>query len=135
MLCASPAYLRKRGAPQTPRELETHDCLRYRFPATGKLQDWRLGTPQRAEPVKLPVSLACNNMEALRDAAIRGLGIVHMPDFLGCDAIAAGRLRTVLDGYLGIPGQFSILWPWSRRLSPKVRVLVDFLSERLFVER
>ena len=53
----------------------------------------------------------------------------------GCDAIAAGRLRTVLDGYLGIPGQFSILWPWSRHLSPKVRVLVDFLSERLFVER
>jgi DNA-binding transcriptional LysR family regulator len=72
-------------------------------------------------------------MEALRAAAISGLGIAYMPDFLAQDALASGTLDTVLDEYRADPGQFAILWPSSRHLSPKLRVFVDFLCERLFV--
>jgi len=55
-----------------------------------------------------------------------------MPDFLVRDDLAAGTLRTVLDAHLKHEGQFSVLWPSSRQLSPKLRVFVDFLAERLF---
>lgn len=133
MLCAAPAYLERRSVPQVPKDLEKHDCLRFRFPTTAELQDWSLTDAGTANPFRLPAALTCNNMEALRAAAISGLGIAYMPDFLAQDAIASGALRTVLDEYLVDPGQFSILWPSSRHLSPKLRVFVDFVCERLFV--
>lgn len=130
VLCASPAYLDRHGVPRTASDLEHHRCLRFRFPTSGKLQNWSLrGLSGGLEPC-IPTSMVCNNMEALRAAAIGGLGIVHMPDFLARDAIAQGSLRTVLDD-LADTGQFWALWPSSRQLSPKARVFVDFISARL----
>ena len=132
VLCASPTYLEARGMPQTPKDLEKHDCLRFRFPTSGKLQAWALTDAQAVDPFHGPSPLTCNNMEALRGAAIAGLGIAYMPDFLARDALQDGSLRTVLDDFLVDPGQFSILWPSSRHLSPRLRVFVDFVCDELF---
>jgi DNA-binding transcriptional LysR family regulator len=55
-----------------------------------------------------------------------------MPDFLVRDALATGKLTTLLDELRIAPGQFSILWPSSRQLSPKLRVFVDFMCAKLF---
>ncbi|MFJ2993231.1 LysR substrate-binding domain-containing protein [Pandoraea sp. NPDC087047] len=95
------------------------------------------GNPRRAfvpdvtrEP-KLPTSLTCNNMEALLSASIHGLGIAYMPDFLARDALVAGQLQSFLDDAMENPGQFWMLWPSSRHLSPKLRVFVDFMCERM----
>lgn len=63
---------------------------------------------------------------------LAGLGIAYMPDFLARDAVATGTLRTLLDGYLTDAGQFSILWPSSRLVSPRRRVFIDFMAETLF---
>lgn len=49
------------------------------------------------------------------------------------EPLASGALRTVLIDHIDAPGQFRLLWPSNRNLSPKVRVLVDFLSQRLFI--
>lgn len=134
MLCAAPSYLERRGWPQTPKDLEDHDCLRFRFPSTGKLEIWRLAGAEGVNPFHGRAPFVCNNMEALRGAALAGLGIAYMPDFLTCDAIKNGTLRSLLEDYLVEPGQFSILWPSSRHLSSKLRVFVDFISDRLFRE-
>ncbi|MCA8093133.1 LysR family transcriptional regulator [Burkholderia anthina] len=131
VLCATPAYLAQAGTPHAPRDLEAHDCVRYCFPTTGKLQDWALAAGD-GTPLKLRTAMTCNNMEALRGAVLAGLGIGYMPDFLARDALDSGALVTVLDAYRIAPGQFSIVWPSSRQLSPKLRVFVDFLCERLF---
>jgi DNA-binding transcriptional LysR family regulator len=117
VLCASPSYLERCGTPQLPDDLETHDCLRFRFPTSG---------------FRRPAPLTCNNMEALRGAAIAGLGIAYMPDFLAREALRDGSLRTVLDNYLVDPGQFSILWPSNRLVSPRLRAFIDFTTETLF---
>jgi DNA-binding transcriptional LysR family regulator len=79
--------------------------------------------------------LTCNNMEALRGAVMNGLGIGCMPDFLARAPLAAGQLRTVLDAHIDGPGQFHLIWPSNRHLSPKVRVFVDFLSNCLFANQ
>jgi DNA-binding transcriptional LysR family regulator len=134
VLCASPAYLAKHGVPDTPEELENHQCLRFRFPTSGKLQDWALWKDGAVFTPRLQAALTCNNMEALQGAAIRNYGIAYTPDFLVREAIARGELRTVLDNYLSSPGQFRAVWPSSRQLSPKLRAFVDFMSERLFAE-
>lgn len=131
MLCASPGYLAQAGVPRTLHDLEAHACVRYRFPTTGKLQPWEL-LADRSEPANLRTAITCNNMEALREAVIAGFGIGYMPDFLTRDAVATGRLTTLLDAHRIAPGQFSILWPSSRQLSPKLRVFVDFMCANLF---
>lgn len=132
VLCASPSYLERNGIPQSPQDLEKHDCLRFRFPTSGKLQVWQLTNVDGVDPFRRPPPLTCNNMEALRGAAISGLGIAYMPDFLAREAVDAGLLHTVLDAHLADPGQFSILWPSSRLVSPRLRVFIDHMAEALF---
>jgi DNA-binding transcriptional LysR family regulator len=132
VLCAAPAYLENAGFPQTPADLKGHKCIRFRFPTSGKLQEWSMKGVQ--EPTAgMQTVLTCNNMEALRGATFDGFGIAYTPDFLVRDLTESGALLTVLDEYLSNPGQFWILWPSNRHLSPKVRVFVDFMAQKLFV--
>ncbi len=135
LLCAAPAYLDRHGTPQTPRDLDGHHAIRFRFPNSGKLQEWPIAMPEGGPEPQIKTVLNCNNMEALSGAVLSGLGIGCLPDFLARQPLSDGRLRTVLDAHLDAPGQFHLLWPSNRHLSPKVRVFVDFLSERLFADR
>ncbi|WP_263263459.1 LysR family transcriptional regulator [Pseudomonas sp. RIT-PI-S] len=129
LFCASPDYLQRRGRPTCIAELERHDCLRYRFANTGKIMDWTLTASAAVTALRLPTAMVLNNMEAMLMAAIEGHGIAHMPDFLARAALDEGRLVAVLTGD---EGQFWVLWPSSRHLSPKVRVFVDFIALHLF---
>lgn len=133
VLCASPGYAARADLPRTSDELAGHSCVRYRFPTTGKLQPWTLKA-EGGEPPNLRTVMTCNSMEALRGAVIAGFGIGLMPDFLVRDALASGLLITVLDDHPIAPGQFSIVWPSSRQLLPKLRVFVDFMCAHLFPE-
>ena len=131
VLCAAPGYLARAGTPRAPVDLADHACVRYRFATTGKLQPWTLAA-NGAEPARLRTALTCNNMEAVREAVVGGFGIGYMPDFLARDALAAGAVATVLDDHVTASGQFSIMWPSSRLVSPKLRVFVDFACASLF---
>lgn len=132
LLCAAPAYLAAAGQPDCPRDLDGHRAVRFRFPNSGRLQPWPLRLPAGAAEPRPRTVMVCNNMEALKGAVIGGLGIGCMPDFLAAAPIAEGRLVPVLTGHLDLPGQFHLLWPSSRHLSPKLRVFVDFVGTRLF---
>jgi DNA-binding transcriptional LysR family regulator len=133
LLCASPAYLERHGTPWVVRDLERHATVRFRHPSSGKLLDWPMLQSANDADTRLRTVLACNNMEAVFGATLRGLGIACMPDFLARDALADGRLVSLLDGVVSAGGRFKALWPSSRHLSPKVRVFVDHLGERLSV--
>lgn len=129
VLCASPEYLARKGCPQDMADLGQHQAVRYRFPTTGKLQEWE----QRDTAIPAPPAVVtCSNMEAVMAAAIGGLGIAFMPDFLAREALASGALVAVLADRSIPPSQFSILWPSSKHLSPKLRAFVDFVADNLF---
>ena len=132
LLCAAPSYLERHGTPNCPRDLDGHLGIRFRYPNSGKIQAWPLTLPAGEPDLRSRTVLTCNNMEALRGATIAGLGIGCMPDFLARDPLAKGELRTLLDDSIDAPGHFSLIWPSNRNLSPKVRVFVDFIGERLF---
>lgn len=132
LLCAAPGYLARHGTPQALRELQGHAAVRFRHPDSGKLLDWPLVDFSEADAGPHPRTvLACNNMEAVLGATLRGLGLACMPDFLAREPLADGRLVSVLDAHMGGGGQYRALWPSSRHLSPKVRVFVDYLGEQL----
>ena len=130
-LWASPAYLKRAGTPTTLRELERHSAARFRHPNTGKLLDWPLLADDDPAELRVRTTLACNHIEAVLGAALQGVGIVCLPDFLVREAVAEGRLVPVLVDVVGAAGRFKALWSSSRQLSPKVRVFVDHLREGL----
>lgn len=132
LLCASPAYLERHGTPTCPRDLKDHCGIGFRYPNSGKIQDWPLRLPEGEAEVCVRHVLTCNNMEALHGAVTRGIGIGCMPDFLAQASLESGALVPLLLDHLDAPGQFNLIWPSSRHLSPKVRVFVDFVAERLF---
>lgn len=132
MLVAAPDYLARRGTPQQPVDLEQHSCMHYRYPNTGKLEVWPVRVAPGAPELQLPTSMICNNIETRVCFAVQGLGITCLPDFAIRDALADGHLHTVLDKYVQRTGAFHVLWPSGRQASPKIRVFIDFLNERVF---
>ncbi|MBK5541047.1 LysR family transcriptional regulator [Pseudomonas sp. TH05] len=135
VLVSAPQYFAEHGTPQSPRDLEQHACLRYKFPGTTQLQQWTLRLPAGEPPLSLRSALTSNNLESLIFAASQGLGIAFVPDFVVRGALAEGSLVAVLDDYQIDSGKFSVLWPSSRHLLPKLRVFVDFLGEHLRLGR
>lgn len=133
MLCASPGYLARHGTPRVASDLERHATIRFRHPNSGKLLEWPMLRSAPDIEGRLRTVLACNNMEAVLGATLRGLGIACMPDFLAREMLAEGRLAGVLDKEFAAGGEFKALWPSSRHLSPKVRVFVDHLCKHLAV--
>lgn len=122
---ASPAYLARHGQPATPHDLLQHNCLMYTSgdrPAAWSFTD----SEGAAHTVAVRGSLQANTSVALREAAIRGMGIAGAAAFIVRDALRSGQLVEVLPGYRLRPRTLYALYPHSRQLSPKVRVFVDF---------
>ncbi|CFR08816.1 LysR family transcriptional regulator [Yersinia kristensenii] len=131
LLVASPAYLEQYGEPLHPSELANHICLHYRYPNSGKLETW----PLPNEPdLQIPISMVCNNIETRMCFALRGLGIACLPDFSMGNALVEGKLRTLLDGYMKRTVSLHVVWPSGRYITPKLRVFIDFISERVLAD-
>jgi DNA-binding transcriptional LysR family regulator len=126
--CASPAYLERRGVPEHPKDLKDHDCLTYGFLATGN--QWKLIGPDGEHWLTVPWRMCANNAEVLEAAAVGGHGIALLPMFLAEAALASGALRRVLEGYRAPEIALHAIYPPTRHLSLKVRLLIDFLVAR-----
>ncbi len=128
VLCAAPAYLATHGTPTHPRDLPTHSCLHYGQMAIA--HRWTLTGADGDHTVLVQGVLCSNNGEALRDAAMRGLGITLLPRFIVAAALQQGTLHLVLPDYQPSALAIDVLYPVNRHLSTKIRLLVDFLRER-----
>ena len=130
IIAASPAYLARAGRPARPEDLPAHNCLTYSYAARPGV--WRVGDADgTVHEVSVAGSLHTNNGDALRAAALAGLGITELPTFLVGDDVAAGRLIHLFPHYLDSFGGIYAVYPHNRHLSAKVRALVDFLAARI----
>jgi DNA-binding transcriptional LysR family regulator len=128
LLCAAPSYLERRGTPGSVEELAEHDGLTYAYSSTPRV--WRLGGPDgRVHEVRVAGKLHANSGEALRSAAMAGLGFIYEPDFLLADALRRGQLVRVLPEYAGATGDIWAVYPSRRHLSLKVRLFVDHVAQ------
>ena len=129
VVCASPGYLAARGVPETPGDLAGHDCLSYTN--MSQTEEWSFAAPDgRPIAVTIRGRLRVNNGDALRMAALGGLGLVYQPTFIVGPDLQTGRLVPVLADYVHQDGGVYAVYPHSRHLTPKVRSFVDFLAER-----
>ncbi|MES2261853.1 MAG: LysR family transcriptional regulator [Pseudomonadota bacterium] len=128
LLVASPDYLARHGAPQTPDDLLQHNCLAYTQVA--RPHEWHFNGPDGVRhSVTVRGNLQANTGIALRTAALAGLGIAIASSFIVHDELRRGALVPVLPGYTQRPRELYVLYPQNRHLSPKVRVFVDFATE------
>lgn len=134
LLVASPGYLKKKGLPTKPTDLQHHACLHHRFATSGKLEPWPL-KPVHSVNIELPVSAVVNTIEPLIYMAEQGQGIVCLPDFSVRPQMAKGTLVQVLAPYTEHSGLFRLLWPSNRYMTPKVRAFVDFMKKNLFLNQ
>lgn len=128
LLVASPAYIARHGAPQTPQDLLSHNCMTYT--QVLRPQDWSFTGQDGVEhTVAVRGTLQANTGIALRTAALRGLGIATTASFIVHADLKAGTLLKLLPDYALKPRELYALYPQNRHLSPKVRAFVDFAAE------
>jgi DNA-binding transcriptional LysR family regulator len=130
VVCASPSYLAAFGEPETVDDLTAHDhrCLVYSNRPVG--DQWRFRVRDEWQSPRVQAHrMISNDGQALRDAAIAGLGLVVLPTFIASAPVVSGALRRVLDGYALAEPSIYAVWPPGRQLSAKVRALVDMLAQ------
>ncbi|MDQ1363829.1 MAG: LysR family transcriptional regulator [Pseudomonadota bacterium] len=134
IVCASPQYLEQFGEPHSPEELKQHAALNYSNVPESQL--WQFSLPgHKTLNVRPRVRMRANNGDVLLQAAIDGLGILVSPDFICRDAIGQGLLRPMLSDYPQPDLHVYAIYPAQRHLPRRVRVLIDFLANKLQVAR
>ena len=140
-VCAAPAYLKRYGTPHTLSDLRKHNCLLgtrdyWHFIENNKQANKAVGQqahkPTDTEKnLRVSGSVQYNSGHSLVDAALKGLGIVQLPDYYVQQYLASGALISVLDNYREPEESIWAIYPHNRHLSPKIRLLVDYLAARL----
>jgi DNA-binding transcriptional LysR family regulator len=125
---ASPDYLARRGEPVELDDLRSHDCLMFKH-SHGAAWFFRVNGVDQTLNVSGP--LRANNGDILRDAAIAGLGITQLPDFLTAPAISDGRLVSLMGKLLPPGGAVYAVRPAHRQQSLPVRAFTDYLIAAL----
>jgi DNA-binding transcriptional LysR family regulator len=126
-LYASPGYLERHGTPRTLADLQSHECLV--FDADSTARRWQLEGPAGPVDVAVRGSFAANDFGALLHACLEGMGIAMLPGMNVLGEEQSGRLRRVLPDHGGPESLLHAVYPSPSHLTPKVRVLIDFLSE------
>jgi DNA-binding transcriptional LysR family regulator len=128
VIVASPGYLASFGTPSAPEDLTRHRCIGF-APLSWR-DSWRIGT----STVSVKPKILTNSTESLRAAALAGLGLTALPEWMVQDLLASGQLTRLFRSHeLPASGIFAV-YPTNRLIVPRVRVLVDHLV-REFAER
>lgn len=125
-LCASPAYLKKAGEPQTPAELHRHRCILHRQ-NDDVYGTWRLEKGRKVELVKVRGAVSSNDGDVVLNWALEGHGIVQRSEWDAAKYLASGRLREVMPAYSLPPADLYVYYLSRSNLPAKVRAFVDFL--------
>jgi DNA-binding transcriptional LysR family regulator len=127
VLCASPVYLREHGTPQHPSELANHAIIAYSLLSMG--ETWEFQGPEGPTTVKVTPRMRTNSGDTCRAAALQHRGIVLQPSFIVGADLLSGALVEVLPQHRSLELGVYAVYPTRKHVSPKVRLMIDFLAE------
>jgi DNA-binding transcriptional LysR family regulator len=123
----SPDYFARRGLPREPGDLANHNCLKYAFSSWGS--EWRFKSPEGLRAIHISGNMETNSVNALKQAAVLGQGLILVPDYLVADEVKAGRLMPVLTEYCSPELPINAVYPHRQHLSTNVRSFLDLVSK------
>lgn len=122
-LVASPDYIKAHGSPETPEDLAAHEALMQGTEA------WQLTDGDKTITVRPQGRFKADNGTALLMAAIAGLGIAYLPDWLTHPHVASGALVPIMTKHPPPPAGAYVIRPPGQHPSRKIRVLTELLIE------
>lgn len=123
--CASPDYLRERGVPATPADLETHECLVYASSSGPTVSDWRFVRGDENYRLDMKHRLRVNDAKALLIATLNGFGIAFIAEDLAREGLRSGRLVKVLPDYETPSRPIHLIYHPDRRQTPKLKSFIS----------
>jgi DNA-binding transcriptional LysR family regulator len=129
VVCASPAYLKARGAPQRPEDLMQHDCIAWSI--LGPRDTWWFQVSGREQQYPIRTRLATTLAESAVDAATAGLGLVQTTSYQASQAIGDRRLVVVLRKFECAVTPVSLVYTRDRLLPLRLRAFIDFAAPRM----
>ncbi len=125
VLCASPEYIARHGAPAQPNDLAAHRVISYSYWSTR--DEWSFSGPDGEVRVRTQPRIHANNGDTCRAAALDHQGIILQPDFLVGDDLRQGTLVELLPDYASLTIGIHAVYPSRKYLPIKTRRMVDFL--------
>lgn len=126
LACAAPAYLSAHTPPTTVQDLANHNCLLIE-----SYREWIFNVNGKPTPCRVTGSFRTTVANAVRQVALRGLGIAYLPSYIVGEDIRAGRLVGLFPNLTPIERPIYAIYPHRRHLSAKVQTAVELLSSRL----
>ncbi|WP_116136157.1 LysR family transcriptional regulator [Trinickia diaoshuihuensis] len=131
IVCASPEYIERNGAPRTIDELFQHRCTGFRRANTGKLAQWQFRLGDEIVYRDVPAALCVNDTEMETQAVLSGLGIGQLGSFNATTYIRNGRLVPLLTEHVAEHGMIYIYYGHRTEQSRRVKTFIDFMIERM----
>ncbi len=125
---AAPCYLSRRGTPETPDDLLSHNCIRYRYKSSGLPYPWRFQTPAGETSVEVAGGLVVDNFDAAIEAARAGCGVAQNFRAEVSDDLETGQLVSLLDAYAMNRPAFHLYFPREYATLRVLRAFVDFFK-------
>jgi DNA-binding transcriptional LysR family regulator len=129
VVCASPGYLARFGAPKSPQELDRHRCVC--FEGVASPARWSFGDGGATLDVPVRTRLSVNSADAAVAGALAGLGLVRVLSYQVADELADGRLVRLLTAHEGPAIPVQLVTQGQRRLPMKCRAFIEFALPRL----
>jgi DNA-binding transcriptional LysR family regulator len=127
---ASPDYLARRGSPQHPRDLLSHQCIGWRWPGHERPYKWEFQENGQWFEVAVEGPIIANSKEFCLQAALDGVGIAFPTDQLSAPHVVAGRLVRLLERWSApFPG-FHLCFPAQRQMAPPLRAFIDAVRSK-----
>jgi DNA-binding transcriptional LysR family regulator len=131
VLVASPDYIARCGAPKTPQELLSHNCIRQRMNINGKLYEWVFQDEGRALTIDVAGQLIFDEMRAALNAAVAGIGIAYVFKDFAREELLSGSVVSLLEEWSPITDPFYLYYPQAKHMPAKLRVFIDYFRGKV----
>jgi DNA-binding transcriptional LysR family regulator len=130
---ASPDYIKRRGMPRLPSELDSHDLVRIRYQSSGQIMKWHFRDEDEVIELMPEAAITVNSPEAVLAILSEGGGIGMLPSFLAITPVSHGLLVPVMPERWVVRHNIMAFWPESRRGNPGVRAFNSFLRRSFLI--
>lgn len=133
VICASPAYLKKHGVPQTPQDLRQHEVILAS--SLSQSVEWRFVNQGEPISVRIKPRLNVSSNDGAIEAALHGMGVTRLMSYQVAPLLAKDQLKVVLSEFESPPVPINIIHREGRHASTKMRAFIDLMAERMRADR